>query len=413
MTLDTFTFSKHFLEDRCDRCGRCLHECPVLQLPLDAAQAEIRALIETGDSSVLDRCTGCMACNSLCPKGANPHTLIVSRWRARYERRGIPVRGRLVLPYQKPNLFTLGIERLPKDERDLVQKWEQNWQNPPSHDTMLYAGCNMLVQPFLLDSALFAGMPIFGSTDICCGEPLYRMGCWDAVQAVAGHLRDEFNRMGLRRVMVPCHAGYYLFKHVYREVFDVDLGLEVVSIFDWLHDRIAEGESSITPLNKTAVLHDNCWPKASGDYFFDKVRDLLALLGVQVLEPEHTRERALCCGMCAAAARYSLRDIVRASKKRLAEFDRVDADMVVDYCGGCNWLFALADNLSLSKRPKPLYHLFEVLQMAVGETPKHRTAGRANAVVRAMIGPLARGYLTPKRFWIDEIEGKHIAHRTD
>jgi len=406
MPTTPFEFSKHFIEERCDFCGRCFNECPVLQLPLKQAQAAIRALVRSEDSEVLTRCTGCMACNSLCPQGANPHTLIVSRWRARYEKEGIPVRASLVLPYQQPNLYTLLAGKLPEDEKALVRQWEDNWKHPGKHDTMLYAGCNILLQPFLLDSKLFKDIPVFGSTHLCCGEPLYRMGCWDAERVVAQRLKEEFSRMGFKKLVVPCLAGYHIFKHVYPKVFDVTLDFDVISIEEWLLDRVQNGAIEIAPLGKTAVIHDNCWPKASGEVCFDTTRALLERLGVTVIEPPHTREEALCCGMCAGAARFALLDILRAAKARLCEFDAIKADMAIDYCGGCNWLFSLARKFSVSKKTKPVYHLLEVVRMAAGENPEHRTDARTRQIVSTMAGPLLAAYMTRRRVWINEIEGR-------
>jgi len=408
MTTTPFEFTKHFIKERCESCGRCLNECPVLQLPIEQAQAEIRALVRGEDSEVLTSCTGCMACNRICPNNANPHTLIVSRWRERYEKEGIPVRASLVLPYQQPNLYTLLSDKLPEDEKTLVRQWEENGKHPPKCDTMIYAGCNILLQPFLLDSKLFKDIPIFGSTRICCGEPLYRMGCWDAERVVAQHLREEFSRMGFKKLIVPCLAGYHMFKHVYPEVFDVTLDFDVISIEEWLLDRIRNGSIEIAPLGKTAVIHDNCWPKASGEKCFETTRTLLNCLGISVIEPAHTREQALCCGMCAGASRFALTDILHVAKDRLREFDAVEADMAIDYCGGCHWLFSLVRKFSVSKRIKPEYHILEVVQMAAGETSKHRTDARTRQIVSTMAGRLIAAYTTRRRIWIDAIEGRPV-----
>jgi Fe-S oxidoreductase len=407
MTTKRFQFTKRFVRERCDSCGLCFSECPVLRLPIEQAQQEIRLLLDSGVSQVLHRCTGCMACNTLCPQDANPHTLIMSRWQDRYRRLGLPQVAGLVLPYQEPNLYTVALKSLPGDEGALVRQWEQNWLKPPA-DTMIYAGCNMLLQPFLLDSTLLGNVPIFGSLKLCCGEPLYRMGCWDAARTAAVHVAAEFERMGLERVIVPCLAGYHLFKYVYPQIFEVRIKAEVLSIEDWLHERITSGQIPIKPLNQTAVLHDNCWPKASGDELFQKVRDLLSAVGVTVIEPENTRERALCCGMCSGAAQLRLRDIVRTARDRLDELDRTKADMMINYCGGCNWLFSLVNQMLLARYKTPSYHLLEVVQMAAGETPKHRTAQRTRRVMASMTPRLLARYLNRRRFWIYTVAGEPV-----
>ncbi len=409
-----FQFSSEFAVDRCDFCGDCLEKCPVMELPIERAKQEMHALVDGDASEVLTRCTGCMACNTLCPTDANPHALILSRWQERYLHEGIPARGALVLPYQKGNLIQRGLGRLPEDERALVEQWERNWRNPPKDcDTMVYAGCNLLLQPFLAQSRLFDGLTIFGAPELCCGEPLYRMGCRDEVRTVAKRLKREFEKMGLRRILLPCLAGYHLFKHVYPEVLGVPFDFEIVSMVDWMLERIDDGRLPVQPVNKTAVIHDSCWPKASGPHFFDRNRELLARCGVEVLEPEHTRAEALCCGMCACAARFSLLDALKTAHQRIHEFEATGADLSVNYCGGCNWLFHVAARFRAKKLKQPAYHLFEVVQMALGETPPHRTRRRAGQVAASLTLPLMAGYVNPGRFWIDDIEGDLVERESD
>ena len=404
-----FELATEFHVERCDFCGECLEKCPVMELPEDQAIRGMHALVEGKPTDVLLRCTGCMACNTLCPSEANPHELILQRWQERYLREGIPARGALVLPYQEGNLIARGIGGLPEDERALVAAWEANWRNPPAEcDTMVYAGCNLLVQPFLSQSRIFDGLTIFGAPELCCGEPLYRMGCRDEVRTVAQRLKREFGRMGLRRVLMPCLAGYHLFKYVYPQVLGVSLEVEVVSMVDHLLAEIDAGRLALTPLNKTAVIHDSCWPKASGAHFFDRNRELLARCGVEVVEPTHTRAEALCCGMCACAARFSLLDALKTAHERIREFEATGADFSVNYCGGCNWLFHLAAQFRFKRLQQPAYHLFEVLQMALGESTPHRTPQRSRQIAASMALPLLAGYAKPKRFWINDIEGEPV-----
>ncbi len=408
MTARPFQLTDGFVAERCDFCGRCFSECPVMQLLPAEAEVEIHALIESGASPVLDHCTGCMACNTICPQDANPHTLIMKAWGARYRKQGLPSAAQLVLPYQKRNLHVMGMQAMPKEERALVRQWEENWRNPPGCDTMIYAGCNMMLLPFMLDSSLYAEIPIFGGLELCCGEPLYRMGCWEAATAAARNVRDEFQRMGLKKIITPCLACYHLFNLVYPQVLGIPLDVEVVSMEEWLCERIVDGKLQLSPLNRTVVLHDNCWPKASGDALFDKVRELLARLGVAVVEAEHARENALCCGMCAAAARYRLRDIAATAKRLLDELEHAPAEWGVEYCGGCTWLLSLANQVFLSSYSKPRYHILELVQMAVGETPKHRTDKRMRSVLYAVAPKLLGRLACGDRFWLKEIAGNRI-----
>ena len=64
-----------FAEDRCDGCGECFIQCPVLNLSETAAKADIAALIEGNEeqSAAFRFCTTCNVCDFVCPQGADPY----------------------------------------------------------------------------------------------------------------------------------------------------------------------------------------------------------------------------------------------------------------------------------------------------------------------------------------------------
>lgn len=402
MTLKSFHFNEEFIEERCDFCGLCFNKCPVLKLPIEQAQKEIKNLIETGYSKkVLNKCTSCMNCNNYCPNDCHPHTLILERWNERYLKNGLPIRAKLALPYHFPNIYTININKLSSGEKKLVDQWKQNWKDPKGAETVLYTGCNSLIQPYILDSQIFDDITLFGSPKLCCGEPLFRMGCLDAAGTVAEYLKKQFAEMGFKKMIVACLAGYHLFKFVHREKYNIKHDFEIISIIDWLWEQIESGELKLKPLNKTAVIHDNCWPKASGSHFFDRVRDILAAMEVEVIEPKHTRESALCCGIGAAAASYSLVYAFSSVRKRLNELNKTKADLILDYCGGCNWFLNVARSISLKR--KPIYHIVELVKLSIGETLKHKPHKTSRKILSSMLGRALLSYLTFKRFHIDKI----------
>jgi len=402
MTLQKFQNFKDFIKEDCDFCGLCFHKCPVLNLPLELAKKEIKSIVEESKSEyILTKCTSCMACNNYCPSDCHPYNLILQRWNERYLKNGLPYRAHLALPYDFPNIHSIIMERLPKEEKEWIKEWEANWKNPKNQEIMLYSGCNLLIQPYILKSKLFDDITIFGSTELCCGEPLYRMGCLDAEEQVARHLQKEFSNMGFKKLVLPCLAGYHLFKEVYPDLFDVKFDIEIIWVIDWLLEKIKNYDLEIKPLNLRAVIHDSCWPKVSGDYFFNRVREIIKLCGIEIVEAEHNCENALCCGMGAAAASYSLIYALITARKRLKEFKKSKADVIIDYCGGCNWLFSVAQRLSRKKMP--IYNLIEILQMAIGETPLHRTNKRGRKMFYSLVPKIIPKYLKRKKYWIENI----------
>ncbi|MBD3228059.1 MAG: hypothetical protein GF329_07705 [Candidatus Lokiarchaeota archaeon] len=207
--------------------------------------------------------------------------------------------------------------------------------------------------------------------------------------------------MGFKKMVVACLAGYHVFKYVYKEKYNINFNFEIISIIDWLWEQINSGKLELNPLNKSAVIHDNCWPKAGGNHFFDRVRDILDALEVEVIEPEHTREDALCCGIGAAAASYSLMYAFSSVRKRLKELNKTDADLILDYYGGCNWFLNVVRSVSLKR--KPIYHIVELVKLAIGEKLKHRPHKTSRRILSSMIGRLLLSYLTFRNFYIDKI----------
>ena len=407
MSLKKFENFLEFNEKACNFCGLCFHKCPSMNLPLEFAKQEIESIIKTGKSKkVLNNCVGCMSCNHYCPNHCAPYALIIKRWNERYYKYGLPNRAKfiLTLPFKMPYIHSFIISKLPKEELEWIKHWKENIKNPEQKETMIYTGCNLLIQPYILQSKLFKKQTIFGSTEFCCGEPLYRSGCFEGHELIARNLKEQLERIGVKNLILPCLACYHMFKFVYEKNFGIKMNFEVISIIDWLWDELNTDKYEIKTLNITAAVHDNCWAKASGDYFFNKVRDILKLCCVKVIELKHTREDALCCGLSAACANYSIFPLLKHAKIRLKEFKESKADVIVDYCGGCNWIFQVANTFSLRKKTKqPIYTLIEIIQMAIGEIPSDKSKTRGKLIIKALLGKIIRSYLSRKRYFIEDL----------
>lgn len=395
-----------FNEEACTRCGECFHKCPVLELPLEKAKKEITAILETGKSKVLKKCVGCMNCNHYCPNDCRPYALIINKWHEKYRENGLPGRAKLVLtlPYLNPYIHSFIINKLPKEEKKWIQEWEDNIKNPENKGTMIYASCNLLVQPYMFQSKLYKDQTIFGSTTLCCGEPLFRAGLFEGHELVAKNLKQELEKIGFKKLIMPCIAGYNMFKYVYEANYGVKMNFEIVSIVDWLYDELKSGKYEITPLNITACVHDSCWPKMRGDAIFNKVRELLEMCGVKIIELEHSRENALCCGLSAACSSYSIFPLLHHAKIRLKEFKKSGADVVVDYCGGCNWIFLIANSFSVKKKTtQPIHTVMEIVQMAIGETPSEKSKKRGGKIIRSLLGKVVKAYLSTGHYNVEEL----------
>jgi len=391
-----------FFDDKvCDRCGDCLAKCPVIHLSQAEAQREISRLIDGEESKVvLDHCSTCFACNYICTKEANPYGLILFRWFERYQRKGLPQRGHMALPLAERNFFQVLKEKAPPDEQSALQRWH-NLSRPELTSTpqVLFAGCNLKMMPYLTFSSLFADLPAFAAPDLCCGEVYFRMGILDKAESQAHYLEERYRALNPKSVVYFCIAGYNTMQNLLPRYFGVNFDFDKIYLLDYLWQKIEADEIKIRQHAEGKVtVQDPCHAKTVGQRFMDMPRCLLDELGYSVLEMEHTRELALCCGFGNGAGRYSPIDIVAWSLRRLGEARRTEAKMLVTYCSIC--LLFLSVARKLCPMAPPVYHILDLLQIGIGEQPTLRHSERASKMIKYMTFGLPR-MVSPRRSWVD------------
>lgn len=360
------TFFSPFNQSKCTACGECFHKCPVMRLPLDQARSEIHRLLDGNDTeTVLSRCESCFTCDYVCPENAHPASLILERWRRDYERRGLPDRARYFMPHLAPNFRTYVIDRLPEDEKAMLRSWLDESPAPE----IFYPGCNWITAPHLAKTSLLDGYTIRGSLAMCCGEMFFRMGLHDQLRQLARRLSAWLGRMGTRRMVIPCTAGYNLFTNVLPQ-FGFDHKMEVEHLLPILLRRIEAGEVELKhQLNMTVTIQDSCHAKAFGDEFMDVPRRILEKLGVRVIEEERSRGNMVCCGIgggFSLPSSYNPWRLTTSTWRTLAEAKKTGADAIVTYCSGCAQMLATG-KLTNPLHRLPIYHLVELVKLAIGE----------------------------------------------
>ncbi|MEJ2249010.1 MAG: 4Fe-4S dicluster domain-containing protein [Candidatus Lokiarchaeota archaeon] len=81
-------FSK-FKTKKCDLCGECLSNCPIMDFDKEKAIEEFKKLINLQESKVLLECQSCFTCNFYCPQDAHPTSLILERWYKEDTKKGL------------------------------------------------------------------------------------------------------------------------------------------------------------------------------------------------------------------------------------------------------------------------------------------------------------------------------------
>ena len=376
---------------RCKLCGECFHRCPVMRLPLPESIDEMKRL-RAGQITreVLQRCNSCFSCNFACPEGANPTQLILDRWHEAYNREGLPARAAYYAPHNARNFRAYVVDRLPPDEARMVRDWADTSPAPE----ILYPGCNWITAPYLARTRALRGVTIRGALEVCCGETYYRLGLYDQVRQSAERLLAYLGEMKVERLIIPCTAGLNMLTHILPR-FGYEHAIDVEHILPWLLRRLDNGDLTLTrKLDMTVTIQESCYGKLFGSSFMEVPRELLGRLGVRVVEQSLHGDRAACCGIAGGfspTSGFHPKDITRSTLRALQLAGRTGADAVVTYCAGCNQMLPMGQLANPASR-QPVYHLMELVQMALSEPTldmrqKRRRAATMLAGVARHQGP--------------------------
>jgi Fe-S oxidoreductase len=166
----------------------------------------------------------------------------------------------------------------------------------------------------------------------CCGRDLLQQGDREGFLSLARANAEEFSRSGVKRIITNCPECHHSLKVDYTKMLG-DAGIEVVHLTEVIAPLVRSGELSLGRLESRVTYHDPCTlGRCSGIY--DEPRWILdAISGLEVVEMEETREKALCCGAspwvyCGAVNR-------EIQERRLGQAEAVEAELLVTSCPKC------------------------------------------------------------------------------
>jgi Fe-S oxidoreductase len=240
---------------------------------------------------------------------------------------------------------------------------------------------------------------------------LLRMGLYEALEQVALRLSHWFSRLGARQVYLVCTAGLNMLRHVLPQ-FGADFaGIQFLPYYALLLEKLEggavgthQGLGPVHPLGLTVTVQDSCHARVVEPGFADLPRQVLAAIGVEVEEAPQHREGQLCCGIGGGfshASAYHPADVLLSARATSRDHRRQPADASCVYCSGCLEVMSVARFADPNRRP--VYHLLELVQMAIGETPRRRQGALARQFV---LGTARRQFpqlLSRERFWLPEL----------
>jgi Fe-S oxidoreductase len=370
-----------FKEATCQRCGTCLEHCPFLQLPKERAKEEISKMIKTKKSrKIIKNCVSCSYCSIICPTGSNPYALVREIRLKNYRDNGVRSMG-LITKEIPHNLMSIGLEINTSEKQRELKKYE----NPSKSSKMFYLGCGIpYCFPDLAQTKLFEDLPLLGGMEYCCGGYVHSYFGEDEARIKGLDLYEKFKKLGIKKLITFCPGCDAMIKGVYPSIIE-GFNVEGQTVIDYFVEKYHQGELEIKKkINQRITFQDPCPWRNLDKKIYDAPREFLEIIGAEVVEMEHSKEKSLCCGAPLMISNRS--SAAKFAEKRISEAEHVDAKIMAHICTGC--LAALSK--SATERNINSYYITELAQMAIGEKPPLKILENTNKLNKQIMNSITK-----------------------
>ena len=302
----------NFEVEACSRCGICIDPC---QLQQQLGINDVQSVYFLRDrrynmlqQKIANNCLMCGRCEQVCPVGINLNTL---RLNSRTSMRNIPHEGR----YN----YLRGVDR-----------------SEGEGEVGYFAGCMTLLTP----NTLSAMQKIFDAArekvwwadkegGVCCGRPLKLSGESDSAQKMIEYNKALFAKHNITTLVTSCPICL----RVLRDEYDLK-GVEVLHHSEYILRLMHQGRLQVGySAEQRFTYHDPC-ELGRGSGIYDQPRAVIEAIG-ELLEPEHNRKNALCCGSSLANTTINDKQQLTIAQGVAQELDATGADTIVTACPLC------------------------------------------------------------------------------
>jgi Fe-S oxidoreductase len=368
-----------FNPQTCKQCGVCLMLCPFLDMSKEQAKQAIVPLVENKDpANVLSQCAGCSLCDILCPTNSNPSELRKEIKQAHNRETGVS--GLELMSDEVPfSIMSAGLET---DKEAKLARLARLTSPQPSEE-FFYLGCSLsYIYSDLAQSRLFDKLPAIGGMKYCCGSYVNIHFGEKEARIKGRKLLDELKQLGVKRLITFCPECDHMLGHVYPKLIE-GFDIQTRPIADYLLDEHLSGRLTFShPIDQKVTFHDACGSRKLGSGFHEAPRKLLQALGAELVEMKHNRSKSMCCGVPLVSKNRE--SFESAAEKRALEAKEAGAQTIVVNCSGC---FSLSSKAK--KHGLEVYHLIEMVQRALGESPPHRIEEIKNGLIQSIFEKLA------------------------
>jgi heterodisulfide reductase subunit D len=346
---------------QCNRCGQCLDfstlgqapKCPAYRGGLFESYASrgkyniARALVDgviDYDEDIARRvysCTECRACAQDCFKYLDTTGMFTAMKQDLAELGMIPENFREGIEGELGLDNTHNVYQADHGER-LAWLTDKSRVDRPA-ETAVFIGCssayvrqNMAVDTVDTLAALGSDFTVL-SDEWCCGHPYIAAGQLDKARESLEHTIEQYERLGVKRLVFNCPGCLKTFKHDAPEILGRSLPFEPVHLMEEIAHMAEQGKLTFKPVSPkiTVTYHDSC---TMGRWLgiYEAPRTLLKHIpGVSVREMPRNRGNAYCCG-AGGLIRYDYAEASnRAGVERLREAEGTGSDVLMTSCPAC------------------------------------------------------------------------------
>jgi Fe-S oxidoreductase len=325
--------------DVCKNCGVCLQKCPVMQMEKKESLAEKHRL-QNGEEPlrVLNECTLCFNCNHYCPHGLNPFALIMERMAQKVVKsgNGIPENLQyLFTGHGNTSVFADIYQMLSDKENAILDKWEVP---PPQSREVLFIGCIGREIPLKIEnSKVLKSLPKYGPRNACCGDLCFRYGDFNIFSQTVNRTSELFEELRTKRLICYCGGCTNTFKNIWKDYLGVTLPFEIISIWEWLWEKVQSKSLHIQKkFSMKVALTDSCYSTELGDNFLQSVRGLHHAAGIEIVELKNNQYNNLCCGAMGMARDHTdFSAPFSIARKKVKQVTDTQATDLAYYCPGC------------------------------------------------------------------------------
>jgi Fe-S oxidoreductase len=170
----------------------------------------------------------------------------------------------------------------------------------------------------------------------CCGSPVYMTGQMEKAKDIAEKNIEIFKGAGIESIITSCAGCYRTWKDTYPNKFNLDHGIKVEHLPEFLSAKLKKGELNFTKeFNMKITYHDPCHIGRHMGIYKAPREVLQKIPGLELIEMTRNKHNSWCCGS-GGGVRSSFKDLSSfAAKERIKEAKETTAQALVSCCPFC------------------------------------------------------------------------------